>query len=759
MTVFTYLIAEKQAQALSTEIQKQAVALAQNIAASTASYVIVMDYTSLESILMRSAEFPSVIDLQVINANKKLLADVYQDDDGVIETRYGTSYLIPSGSRDRQVIITEGDMVIWEPVILGDLVGWVRVNYTLQRVAEVRYETWRHNIIIGVLVAFVTILFLLIFLQRPMALIKRNAEFADALDQNAGEELEVNKHYYEINRLTLALNRTSKNLKEKNDSLNQKIEEQKRFTEELERRVLERTEELSEVRDQAVQANKSKSEFLANMSHEIRTPLTAIIGFSESLLDSDQGIKERVESIQRIIRAGKHLLRVINEILDLSKIEANKLEIEKIPVSLPGMFKDIHSLVSLMAQEKGLSFTIDCSHPVPETIVTDPVRLKQILLNLCNNAVKFTEQGGVNIKVYCDEQNELLSIRVNDTGIGMTEEQIQKLFKPFSQADTSTTRKYGGTGLGLHLSKLFAEKLGGNLEVESLADLGSSFILTISTGPLENVSRIHECPDFETIEMPKIVERSSAKKRLSGTILLTEDNPDNQHLVSLYLKRAGLKIEIANNGKEALAGVESTNPDLILMDIQMPVMDGLTATRILREQGYKKPIIALTANALKQEQQDCYTAGCNDVCTKPIDQEKLMSVLSKHLSSADMEATTAPPIVSALLEDDPDMIDLVEQFVNKLPESVAKIQKAFDADNMELLKTEVHTLKGTSGNYGYQDMFELMKRVEFLIVTGDRDAISEMLSTVPGFVERMKLGLKAGEQEAGNNVEPFVPKA
>lgn len=753
LTIFTFLSAEKETRTLSAELNKQAIALAENIAASTASYIVVKDYTSLESILMRSADFPSVIDLQVISHDGHTLGDVYKGDDGEVETRYGASYTLPEGVTDKKVVTMETNVVVWQPVILGDLVGWVRTNYTLDRIREVTEETWKHNIIVGAMVALLTILMLLLYLRKPMALIQKSAEFADGLDVYAGDQLEVKDDFYEINLLTMALNRTSKNLKEKDESLNEKILEQKRFTEELENRVLERTEELSIVRDEAVQANKSKSEFLANMSHEIRTPLTAIIGFSESLLDSDQTIKDRVDSIHRIIRAGKHLLRIINEILDLSKIEANKLEIETIPVYLPDVFRDVYSLANLMAQEKGLSFTVDCDYPIPESIQTDPVRLKQILINLCNNAVKFTNKGGVTIKVSCDDDNEMLSIKVIDTGIGLTEEQKNKLFKPFSQADGSTTRKYGGTGLGLHLSKQFAEKLGGDLKVESASDVGSSFILTVSTGPLGNIERLQESPDFEHIELPKIAE--SNQTRLNGLVLLTEDNLDNQRLVTLYLKRLGLEYEIANNGKEAVAMVSEINPDLILMDIQMPVMDGLTATQKLRKQNFNGPIVALTANALQQQQQECYDAGCDDVCTKPIEQNELISILSKHLSAAMPSRLHESPIVSTLLEDDPDMLDLVLQFAGKLSNKVDNIKAAFQQQDMNLLKSEVHTLKGTSGNFGYNEIFELLKRVEFLIETNNIDAIKSVLDSLPGLVNRISEGLKPYRDKKESNISPF----
>jgi CheY-like chemotaxis protein/HPt (histidine-containing phosphotransfer) domain-containing protein len=357
--------------------------------------------------------------------------------------------------------------------------------------------------------------------------------------------------------------------------------------------------------------------------------------------------------------------------------------------------------------------------------------------------------------VSCDEENEMLKIRINDTGIGLSEKQKEKLFKPFSQADNSTSRKYGGTGLGLHLSKQFAEMLGGDLTVESLQDVGSSFILSVSTGSLENVERVHECPDFETIEMPKISEKRYSQKYLSGVVLLTEDNIDNQHLVSLYLKRLGLKVEIANNGKEALEKVGSVNPDLVLMDIQMPVMDGLSATRTLRARNFNKPVVALTANALKQEQQECFAAGCSDVCTKPIDQERLIKVLSKYLTKEEGSMKVQAPIVSSLLSEDPEMLDLVEQFVNQLPQSVESIMEIYKQGELDLLKTEVHTLKGTCGNYGYQELFEIMKRIEFLIVTNNIDAIAEILRTLPDYIERIKKGLNPEVNATEDNVTPF----
>ena len=441
LTIFSYLVAEREVKTLAGELEKQAIALANNLAASTASYILVKDYTSLESVLVRAAEFPSIIDLQVVNAEGKLLGDVYRTEDGEIATRYDKNYTPPENITERLIKIQKDSMTVWQPVILGELVGWIRTSYTLNRIAEVKSQFWSHNILIGIVVAFITITLLFLYLRKPVLLIEQSTEFADTLDKDAGREMPVNNSYYELHRLAMALNRTSRNLHAKDEDLKQKILEQQQLTDELELRVLDRTKELSIARDHAIQANKSKSEFLANMSHEIRTPLTAIIGFSESLLDSDQSIDERIESINLIIRAGKHLLRVINEILDLSKIEANKIEVEYIPFSLFDVLSDVYSLIKLHAEEKGLNFKIDCEFPMPEVIKSDPVRLKQILINLCNNAIKFTKQGSVTVKVYCQCGEDKLIIKVIDTGIGLSSEQIAKLFKPFTQGGIMKKRR------------------------------------------------------------------------------------------------------------------------------------------------------------------------------------------------------------------------------------------------------------------------------------------------------------------------------
>jgi signal transduction histidine kinase/CheY-like chemotaxis protein/HPt (histidine-containing phosphotransfer) domain-containing protein len=515
------------------------------------------------------------------------------------------------------------------------------------------------------------------------------------------------------------------------------VDELRQAHDDLEQRVQARTNELAIARDEAINANRSKSAFLANMSHEIRTPLTAIIGFSESLLDSNQSMVERVDAISTITRSGKHLLKIINDILDLSKIEADKLEFEFIPVNLFEVLADVESIVSLMAQEKGLLFRIEYDFPLPSTVHSDPLRLKQILINLCNNAIKFTEEGSVRIKVSCDRAAEMLDLKVIDTGIGLTEEQSARLFNPFSQADSSTTRRFGGTGLGLHLSRELAQKMGGDIELDSTPDVGSCFAVQISTGTLAGVDWLDRNPlPGVASEVPPPLETA-----ITGSVLLVEDNPDNQRLLSMYIRKTGADITVASNGLEAVELVRDHDFDLIVTDIQMPVMNGLDATRAIRQHGYEGPIIALTAGALKSDADACFDAGCTDFAVKPIDRQHLSALLGRYLEPRSKSDNEVTPIVSPLLAEEPELADLVQRFVDQLPEMIARIRKYFETENDDTLKRELHTLKGTSGNFGFFDLMQLCQKSEFEIVAGNRSGVGVFIQEMEQQYKRIKLGL------------------
>ena len=456
-------------------------------------------------------------------------------------------------------------------------------------------------------------------------------------------------------------------LSDLNDSLERRIRERTRELEQSRQRLHQRnaaliealshleslTTQLKDEREKAEAATRAKSEFMANMSHEIRTPMTAILGYAEILRSKDylsQAPPEHIEAIEAIHRNGEFLLSIINDILDLSKIEAGKMTAERIECSPQPILADVASLMRVRADSKELDLSIEYAGPLPRTIRTDPVRLRQILINLVGNAIKFTETGGVRLvmklSVPPDTLNPLLRIEVIDTGVGMTEDQLATIFQPFQQADTSTTRKFGGTGLGLAISMRLAKLLGGGINVESTPDVGSSFMVTIDTGPLNSVEMIQ--PGDELLAPPRPRPKHPAAqpdcRRLQGArVLVVEDGPDNQRLFGLLLKRAGASsVDIAENGRIACAKVldswSAGDPyDVILMDMQMPEMDGYTATRVLREKGYAGPIIALTAHAGAGSREKCLDAGCDDYASKPIDQSKLIDLMG-----AAIEASKAP---------------------------------------------------------------------------------------------------------------------
>jgi PAS domain S-box-containing protein len=411
---------------------------------------------------------------------------------------------------------------------------------------------------------------------------------------------------------------------------------------------------LRQAKDAAEAANRAKSEFLANMSHEIRTPMTAILGFTDLLTRPDLSHGKKNEFLQVIRRNGKALLKLINDILDLSKIEAEKLTLDKGDCPLQQIVRDVMSVARIQAEAKKLALQVDYEFPLPERIHTDPVRLRQILVNLLGNAVKFTQRGAVRLAVRCLRGNggaAQMEFAVSDTGIGIPPDKIAELFQPFMQADASATRRYGGTGLGLAISKRLANALGGDIQVSSELGNGSTFTVTIQVGSLQGVSMLQTFPAAPAArEEPPLggapAQRvgGSAGQRvgqptLHGRLLLAEDSPDVQLLVRNLLGAMGLKVEIADNGQTACdmarqAKAAGRPYDLILMDIQMPQRNGYEATAWLRQHGWQGPIVAMTAHAMVGDREKCLAAGCNDYLAKPLTAAALRDVLARHLGPA-----------------------------------------------------------------------------------------------------------------------------
>lgn len=406
-------------------------------------------------------------------------------------------------------------------------------------------------------------------------------------------------------------------------------------TERHQRQVAEKERENERMEKELARSSAAaKSQFLANMSHEIRTPLSAIIGYGEMLIDPDVSDAEKANSARTVVRSGRHLLDLVNDILDHSKIEAGKLQVERLPVGLADILDDIRHLFEPRAREKGLEFLINIQYPIPQTILSDPTRLRQIIINLCGNALKFTETGSIALNVACDRENEKLTLAVIDTGIGMKKEQLGRLFDAFAQGSAAIARQYGGTGLGLNISRRLSEMMGGTIVVRSEYGKGSEFEATVSTGALDNVAFIRNASELQRLKASESVTRKVKIPRLRGRILCADDNEVNRRLVSLLVDRTGAEVIHARDGAQALDTATHEKFDLILMDIQMPVMNGRDATVALREAGITVPIIALTANVMQEDIEDYHQAGCTAHLAKPIDKAKLYSLLRQYLPAA-----------------------------------------------------------------------------------------------------------------------------
>ncbi len=395
-------------------------------------------------------------------------------------------------------------------------------------------------------------------------------------------------------------------------------------------------EALRLAKDSAESATRAKSEFLANMSHEIRTPMTAILGYADLLESPRRSDEERNNYIRVIRRNGEYLLQILNDILDLSKIEAGKLEVETVSCSPVNIISEVESLMRVRAIEKNITFDVEYAAHLPRRMASDPTRIRQILLNLVSNAIKFTANGQVKLRVSleADAPNARVRFDVIDTGIGLTAEQQTRLFLPFGQADSSTTRRFGGTGLGLAICQRLALMLGGELSVTSDFGRGSTFSFSLLTGNAME----EDAADVEKGASDPLPVKSIVADRVGGRILLAEDGADNRRLVMIYLEEAGFVIDAVPDGRAAVEAIVATSKtakayDLVLMDMQMPVLDGYGATRELRRLGYTTlPIIALTAHAMAGEREKCLASGCDDFVTKPLDPVELIEKLQQRLS-------------------------------------------------------------------------------------------------------------------------------
>lgn len=482
----------------------------------------------------------------------------------------------------------------------------------------------------------------------------------------------------------------------------------------------EKNEMLEKLKIKAEQATSAKSQFLANMSHEIRTPLTSIIGFTVESLNRSFSKDELITNQKAILRNAKHLLKLINEILDLSKIEAGKLEIKTEQVELYRILYDVYTNLSPRAEQKGIKFSLSSKFPLPMTIYSDATRIRQIIFNLVDNAIKFTKEGSIQIDIACNFKAKNLQITVSDSGIGISDEQLKTLFTSFSQGHASIAANYGGTGLGLFISKQLTIKLGGNLIAKSTLGKGSIFIVSIPTGDLDGIEILNSAPaishfDDHSPYVPEIFR---------GKVLLAEDVPDTQRLLKSILTQHGIEVEVASDGKEVLEKASERTFDLIFMDMQMPIVDGIQATKHLRDNGYYAPVVALTANMMGNKVQECIEAGCDGCLGKPIERKALSRILSLYLAKH-------PENVSE--KDDLDLAS--NDFITLFSRRIYELELALGANNFQALAKMSHRLAGAAA-FAYRELHE-----ELVLLENAATSSPNECSTILGLIRSHHIAL------------------
>ncbi len=604
-------------------------------------------------------------------------------------------------------------------VFTGVLVLWVVGTILLWDVRQHTFDWAKGLVLCGVVggVAFAISRFTMRRLARPLSLLQAGIT---SVREGRFEQIQVSRTGDEIQYLGESFNRMIETLAASQEEIRQ-------HQELLEDRIRQRTEELEHAMHAALSASQAKSEFLANMSHELRTPMNGLLGMLDLVLDSGLSTEQK-EQLETAQRCAYSLLALLNDILDLSKIEAGKMLLEKIPFNAAEVLRDCVKAQGAKASQKGIDLRFESDPSATVEVLGDPLRVRQVLANLLSNAIKFTDHGWVHVafgtKVQADKRVEL-NIQVRDSGAGIPADKLPAIFEKFTQADGSITRKYGGTVLGLAITRRLVQLQNGTVKVESEVGKGSTFFVTL-------VCEAAPAGMLAAAAKDAVNEKALAPAAPGAKLLLVEDNLVNQKVVLAILRKKGYQIDVANHGREALNKLEAPGAayNLILMDVQMPVLDGLEATRLIRreERWENIPIIAMTAHAMNGDRERCLEAGMDAYISKPVQPAHLISTIEKQLTASPRVQRNPKPaehnLAERISQDDSGFVNgILQVFLQLAPERLDRLEAAAGRADTGTLEQEAKMIEAAAQQLASNGLGEVAKRIEAAASKGDFDQV------------------------------------